>query len=247
MTPEFDRQVVVITGGAGGIGRSLCSHFEQLGADVISFDLAHADWPASTSRIIGIDVDLGCEASVERAVDAVAKRFGRIDCLINNAGHFRVARRPFWEIDLAEWDEVVGLNVRMAFLCSRAVTRFMREHRSGRVVNIASGTVVSGVPNLLHYVAAKAALLGMTRSMASELGAFGITVNAISPGLVPTDAGRASASPEIFDLVLANQKLKHHLAPDDIASAAAYLCSPGARSITGQNLIVSCGDSYGGF
>ncbi|RME62592.1 MAG: SDR family oxidoreductase, partial [Alphaproteobacteria bacterium] len=176
----------------------------------------------------------------------VMRRTGRIDILVNNAGFFNVARRPFWEIDLAEWDRIVSINIHTVFLCARAAAQPMRAQKSGRIVNISSNVVTFGMPNLMHYVAAKAAVVGMTRAMASELGPFGITVNAVAPGLVATPAARQSASQAIFDHALDKQRLKHVLTPDDVAAAVSCFCLPESRSITGQTLLVNGGDGFGG-
>jgi NAD(P)-dependent dehydrogenase (short-subunit alcohol dehydrogenase family) len=156
-----------------------------------------------------------------------------------------VERRPFWEIPVEEWDFMQRVNVRSVFLVTKAATRSMREARRGRVVNIGSNVVSFGMADFLHYVASKAAVVGMTRSLARELGPFGIAVNAVSPGLVTTEVTTETVPAEYRAAVAGGQCLKEPLVPDDIAEAVAYLASPAARLITGQTLLVNGGASMG--
>jgi 3-oxoacyl-[acyl-carrier protein] reductase len=166
--------------------------------------------------------------------------------LVNNAGLFAgIERRPFWEIELEEWEHVVGVNVRSVFLCSRRVARPMREAGRGRIVNIASNVVTFGMANLLHYVASKAAVIGITRSMARELGPSGIAVNAVAPGLVTTEITEQTVSEEYRRLVAQGQCLQEAILPQDIADAVAYLAGPAARMVTGQTLLVNGGATMG--
>ena len=151
---------------------------------------------------------------------------GRVDILVNNAGLFAgIERRPFWEIDLDEWERVVGVNVRSVFLCSREVAGPMRAAGSGRIVNIASNVITFGMANLMHYVASKSAVVGMTRSMARELGPSGIAVNAVAPGLVTTEITEQTVPAEYRKLVADGQCLQVPILPQDIADAVAYLCT----------------------
>lgn len=246
MTDSLRAHLVIVTGGNGGIGRAICARFLAMGADVVSLDLQHGDWPENLETVSRLDVDLSNEAAVQSCFESILNRHGKIDCLINNAGDYNVPRGPFWEIGLAEWQRIVGVNTDMVFLCAKAAANAMMTRQSGRIVNVASNVVTFGMPNLMHYVAAKAAVIGMTRAMASELGPFGITVNAVSPGLVPTEAARRSASQAIFDHAIQKQRLKHPLSVDDIAAAISYFCLPGSRSITGQTLLVNGGDGFSG-
>jgi 3-oxoacyl-[acyl-carrier protein] reductase len=166
--------------------------------------------------------------------------------LVNNAGVFaEMERRPFWEIDVDEWEHVFRANVRSAFICSRAVAEPMRAAGSGRIVNIASNVITFGMPNLLHYVASKAAVVGMTRSMARELGPSGIAVNAVAPGLVTTEITTQTVSEEYRRLVAQGQCLQEAILPSDIATAVAYLAGPAARMVTGQTLLVNGGATMG--
>lgn len=179
-------------------------------------------------------------------MDGVLEAYGRIDVLVNNAGLFAgIERRPFWEIDLDEWERVVGINVRSVFLCSRQVAAPMRAAGSGRIVNIASNVITWGMPNFMHYVASKAAVVGMTRSMARELGPSGIAVNAVAPGLVTTEITEQTMPEEYRRQVAQGQCLQEAIVPSDIAEAVAYLAGPAARMVTGQTLLVNGGATMG--
>jgi 3-oxoacyl-[acyl-carrier protein] reductase len=248
---ELDGQVAIVTGGARAIGRAIAETLAARGAMVVSVDLAPsedtvASIEAAGGAALSIEADVTDEAAVGAAAERVLGSHGRIDVLVNNAGLFAgIERRPFWEIDVAEWEHVLGVNVRSVFLCSRAVSGSMRVAGGGRIVNIASNVVTFGMANLMHYVASKAAVIGMTRSMARELGPSGIAVNAVAPGLVTTEITTETVSAEYRELVAKGQCLQVPILPDDIAEAVAYLCSPAARMVTGQTLLVNGGATMG--
>jgi 3-oxoacyl-[acyl-carrier protein] reductase len=248
---ELAGQVAIVTGAARAIGREIALTLADRGATVVSIDLASSN---DTVRAIeerggaalGVEADVADEQDVSAAMDEVTKRYGRLDVLVNNAGLFAgLQRRPFWEIDPAEWDRIMAVNVRSVFLCSRAASASMREAGRGRIVNISSNTVVFGMADLMHYVASKGAVIGMTRSMARELGPYGIAVNAVGPGLVTTEITREWVSDEYRTLVAQGQCLRDAIVPPDIASAVAFLCGPAARMITGQTLLVNGGATMG--
>jgi 3-oxoacyl-[acyl-carrier protein] reductase len=248
---ELDGQVAIVTGAARAIGRAIAETLAARGATVVSLDIASADdtvagIEAAGGSALAITADVTDEQAVADAVAYVLEQYGRVDALVNNAGLFAgIERRPFWEIDLAEWEHVLGVNVRSVFLCSRAVAAPMRETGRGRIVNIASNVVTFGMPNLMHYVASKAAVIGITRSMASELGPSGIAVNAVAPGLVTTEITSQTVSAEYRELVAKGQCLQVPILPSDIADAVTYLCGPTARMVTGQTLLVNGGANMG--
>jgi 3-oxoacyl-[acyl-carrier protein] reductase len=248
---ELSGQVAVVTGGARAIGREIAETLATRGAAVVSIDLLPSDdtvaaIEARGGSALAITGDVTDEAAVAASFDRVLETHGRIDVLVNNAGLFAgIERRPFWEIELDEWEHVVGVNVRSVFLCSRRVAPPMREAGSGRIVNIASNVITFGMANLMHYVASKAAVIGITRSMARELGPSGIAVNAVAPGLVTTEITEQTVPEEYRRLVAQGQCLQEAILPQDIADAVAYLAGPAARMVTGQTLLVNGGATMG--
>ena len=249
--PELAGQIAIVTGGASAIGRAIAETLGGRGATVVSVDLAPSDATVAAIEAAGgsalsLTADVTDEEAVAAAFRQVLDRYERIDVLVNNAGLFAgIERRPFWEIDLDEWERVIGVNVRSVFLCSRAVAEPMRAAQRGRIVNIASNVVTFGMANLMHYVASKAAVIGMTRSMARELGPSGIAVNGVAPGLVTTEITTETVPAEYRELVAKGQCLQVPILPADIAEAVAFLCSPAARMVTGQTLLVNGGATMG--
>ena len=248
---SLDGQVALVTGGGRAIGREICETLARAGATVVSFDLSDsadtvAAIEAAGGSATGIACDVTDEARVDEAVAEVVERFGRLDVLVNNAGVFStMQRRPFWEIPLDEWELMMSVNVRSVFLVSKAACGPMRAAGSGRIVNIASNVFVFGMPQFLHYVASKGAVVGITRGMARELGPHGIAVNAVSPGLVTTEVTEQTVPAEYREIVAKGQCLAEALVPSDIAQAVTYLASPAARLVTGQNLLVNGGATMG--
>ncbi len=248
---ELAGKVAVVTGAARAIGRAIAETLAARGAAVALIDLLPAGETvaaieANGGSALAITGDVTDEATVGAAVERVLDEYGRLDVLVNNAGLFAgIERRPFWEIELDEWENVIGVNVRSVFLCSKAVAGPMREAGEGRIVNIASNVVTFGMANLMHYVASKAAVIGMTRSMARELGPSGIAVNAVAPGLVTTEITEQTVPEEYRRLVAQGQCLQEAILPSDIADAVAYLAAPAARMVTGQTLLVNGGATMG--
>src|SRR4051812_42671836 len=191
-------RVVIVTGAGQGIGRELSRQFAAAGAAVVVADinLANADRvqreiEASGGKATAVSVDIGDKSSLDALTETAVARFGRIDVLINNAAIFAtLQKRPFWEIPFDEWQRVMHVNVTGVFLSVCAVLPVMRQQKWGRIINISSDSVPKGVPNYLHYVSSKSAIIGMTNAMARELGPHGITVNCIRPGGVATEVDR---------------------------------------------------------
>jgi NAD(P)-dependent dehydrogenase (short-subunit alcohol dehydrogenase family) len=225
-------QVAIVTGGSQGIGRGIAERLEADGASVEIFDLAGSP-----------PVDVTDGRAVRAAVAEVVERHGRLDILVNNAGIYPHA--PFEQLDYAEWRRVLELNLDAAFLCSHAVYPALKERGYGRIVSISSAAVHVAPPGMAPYLASKAGLIGLTRSLAAEAGAHGITVNAITPGFIETPGVLADpAELELFDEIVAEQAVPRRGLPEDTAECVAYLVSPRAGFITGQTINVDGGHRF---
>ena len=237
-------RVVIITGGGQGIGRGYAHHFAAPGAIPVIAEIdggngarVQAEIENRGGRALAVHTDVADQADALALADRTLAAFGRIDCLINNAAVFsRITMAPFWELPVDEWKAAMDVNITGAFLCARAVVPAMQEARWGRIVNVTSGTVKTGPPNYLHYVTSKAAVIGMTRSMARELGAWNITVNTFWPGVMQTEIERPSVPRERFKEYTERQSIKRQGTIHDLAKAMLFLCSEEASYISGQNL-----------
>ena len=243
--------MALITGAGGGLGRSFALGFAAAGATVIAADI-QAEGAAETAvlisraggRALGTAVDVTREASLSALVESALAFAGRIDCLVNNAAIYAgLARQSFLDISEAEWDRVMSVNVKGAWLATRAVTPVMKSQRSGAIVNISSATVMSGSPLWLHYVASKGAVIAMTRALARELGDANITVNAIAPGFTLTEASLGLID-NAAEYGVGRGAIKRASQPDDMVGAAVFFASPAAAFITGQTLIVDGGRQF---
>ena len=235
-------RVAIVTGGAQGIGRAIADKLGAEGATVVVSDVNGAGAENAAAAIpgaVGLQADVSKPEDVSRMVDETVGRFGKLDILVNNA-----AIVPFtaWDdIDFAEWRRIMAVNLDGVFLASRAASDAMRKNDYGRIVNIASNTVVAGTPNMAAYVAAKGGVFGFTRALATELGKYGITVNTVSPGLTETEGVMASPHAAAFDFVQSLQAIPRHGVAEDIAPIVAFLASEEARWITGQMVVVDGG------
>lgn len=243
-------KVAVVTGGASGIGHSICLRLARDGADIAVVDLNRAGAGQAAHeveqlgrRALAIEADVSNAAHVAEAVAAVHRDLGTVHILVNDAGICAYA--PFLGMDEVLWDRTIAVHVKGAFHCARAVIPDMQAARWGRIVNLSSVAGLNGGgPSLVHYATAKAALIGFTKSLAAEVGPSGITVNAIAPGLIDTPMIRAAKVPEAIIQRLANEAPMRRVGfPDDIAAACAYLVSPDASFLTGQ-VISPNGGSY---
>jgi NAD(P)-dependent dehydrogenase (short-subunit alcohol dehydrogenase family) len=245
----LDGRVAIVTGAAQGIGATYAGALAAEGAAVVAADILDASTTAaaitsSGGRCLALETDVADADSVSRMVDATKQEFGRVDVLVNNAAIFAsLALKPFEDIPEAEWDAVMGVNVKGLFLCSKAVVPAMRDAGGGKIINISSGTVVNGAAMMLHYVTSKAAVLGFTRSLARELGAHNICVNALSPGLTTSEGVEANpAFVEGVRTAIAQQRcLAREQLPADLVGALIYLASSASDFMTGQNMLVDGG------
>lgn len=235
-------RTAIVTGSAQGIGAAIAKKLSAEGASVVIADInaaGAAKVADSLPNALAVTVDTSSEDQVGAMVDAVMDRYGKVDILVNNA-----AIVPFTEwddIDFAEWRRIMSVNLDGVFLTSRAVYPHMRAAGYGRIVNIASNVFVAGTPNLAHYVASKGGVVGFTRALATELGRYGITVNAVAPGLTETEGTVGTPHAEAFDFVQSLQAIPRRGTPADIAPAVAFLASEEAAWVTGSLLVVDGG------
>src|SRR5262245_378081 len=238
-------QVAVVTGAGRGIGRGIALKFAGAGADVVcvSRTADNSEKVAGEVRSLGrrawaYAVDVADGAAVSAASEKIIEETGRVDILVNNAGITRDGL--LMRMSEADWDTVLDTNLKGAFLFTKAFARTFVKQRSGRIINVASVIGLIGNAGQCNYSASKAALIGFTKSIARELASRHITVNALAPGFIETDM-TAVLTPEVRDGILEQIPLKHFGNAEDIANAALYLASPGARYVTGQVLCVDGG------
>jgi NAD(P)-dependent dehydrogenase (short-subunit alcohol dehydrogenase family) len=252
VAPSLRGRVAIITGAGQGIGRVFAKALALAGAIPVIAERNHdkakavaAEIGAAGGEALAIHTDVADPASIERMVAAVDARFRRVDVLVNNAGIFSTLdMRPFDRIPLDEWEEVLRVNVTGPFLCSRTVLPAMRRAKWGRIINMASGAVTLGRPHYLHYITSKAALIGMTRSMARELGDEGITVNSILPGATFTEIERRTVTPEQKRRIIAQQCIPRPEVPEDLVGTLLFLASDASAFVTGQALTVDGGCTH---
>lgn len=226
----------MVTGAAGGLGQAFAAALTGEGATVLGVDIA--DQGPARDGFVPVTADVTSEADCAR-IAATAAEHGGAHIVVNNAGIFPVI--AFAETTLADWRRIHAVNVEGAFLTTRALLPQLRAAGWGRIVTISSGVVWLGPPGMVAYTASKAALIGMTRALASELGDTGVTVNAITPGLVRTRTALTTAVNEQFGHVVGNQAIPRAEEPADLASTLLYLCDEGTGFLTGQSINVDGG------
>ncbi len=238
-------KVAIVTGGGIGLGRAYCKALASEGAKVVVADIqeAAANEVAKAIDGLALRVDVTSAEQTRAMAEKTLAAYGRIDILLNNAGLYSVlAKKPFFEIDEAEWDRVMAVNVKGVFLCSRAVHPAMKAQRKGKIINISSGTVLGGTAMFLHYVTSKAAVIGLTRALAREVGPDNICVNAITPGLTVADENQKAMLPE--DYLAARRRaraLQRDQLPEDLVGTVLFLASGDSDFLTGQTINVDGG------
>lgn len=239
----------IVTGSARGIGFAIARGLARTGAAVTLADWSPAvEEAAAALRAEGLTAaavrtDVSDEASVAHMTEFATAEHGAPAILVNNAG-LTAVHRDWKTVTPQQWDEVMAVNLRSMFLCTRAAVEGMETRGWGRIVNISSVTYLSGQRRLIDYVSSKAGVVGFTRTLAREVGPSGITVNAVSPGAIRTEAEvemSAVTEQELFDETTAVQAVKRRGTPDDIAAAVTFLASRDAGFISGQNLVVDGG------
>lgn len=240
---------IIVTGAARGLGREFALHLASLGARVLAADTADPDTTCAQARERGLTEIVPAVVDVRSASDArglarsASDALGGLDALVNNAAIVALVRRPFDEIPEEEWDRVFEVNVKGAWLCARALAPLLREAGGGSIVNLASEVAFSGSPGVAHYDASKAALIGLTRVLARELGPAQIRVNALAPGFIPTEGSSVMQGDRPYDT--AATPLGRLGRPDDLLGALAFLISDESAFVTGQTLLVNGGRLFG--
>jgi NAD(P)-dependent dehydrogenase (short-subunit alcohol dehydrogenase family) len=248
MSDSLAGKVAIVTGASQGIGNAIAKGLAAEGARIVIADLSRAEEAAQEFEGgLGLTVDVADEAQVQGMARETVERCGSIDILVNNAGLYASLKmRPFTEIPVDEWRQVMDVNVLSMFLTTRAVVPHMRDNEGGRIVNISSGTPFRGVPFLLHYVTSKGAIVALTRALAKELGRDDILVNCVAPGFTMSEGVREN--PEVIealrDVSISARTLQRDQEPEDIVGAVVFLCGPGAGFVTGQTIVIDGGQYF---
>jgi NAD(P)-dependent dehydrogenase (short-subunit alcohol dehydrogenase family) len=247
---KLDGKTAIVTGSGQGIGKAMAARLGADGANVVIADIARYDVAAAELaghgvRTLGLRVDVASESDTGRMAEEAVRTFGRIDILVNCAAMFATVKLgPFEEIAVDEWRRLLDINVVGVALCCKAVSPQMRKQKAGRIINLASGAPLKGVPYFLHYIASKGAVIAMTRGLARELGKDGITVNAIAPGLTVSDG--TSGRPEHLRNhaeSIRRRAIQREEHPEDLVGALSFLASDDAAFMTGQTLVVDGGSA----
>lgn len=239
---------IIVTGAARSLGREFALHLASLGARVLAADIADLGTTCERARVQGVEVlparvDVRSGEQTRALAQTAADVLGGADALVNNAAIVSLHRRPFDEIPEDEWDRVFEVNVKGAWLCARAVAPLLRAGGGGSIVNLASEVAFSGSPGVAHYDASKAAIVGLTRVLARELGAAQIRVNAVAPGFIPTEGSAVMQGDVPYDT--AATPLGRVGQPQDLLGAIAFLVSDESAFVTGQTLLVNGGRLFG--
>lgn len=247
---RLEGRVAIVTGGGRGIGAVYCTALAAEGAKVVVSDIVDTTGTVDAIKTsggdaIGVHCDVTSPEEITDMVSATIAAFGKIDILVNNAALFADIRvKSFMEIDEDEWDRMMAINTRGLFSCAKAVVPEMKKNGYGKIVNITSSTVHKGVPMMLHYVSSKGAVIAFTRSLSREVGADGIGVNALAPGL--TISEKVGEDPQWAPLRQRNldtRALKREQTPDDLIGTLIYLCSSDSDFVTGQTVVADGGSA----
>lgn len=245
----LEGKVVIVTGGAKGIGRKYVEAFAQSGARVAIADIdlsaaeaVAADLTRNNKEVIAAKVDVSDLNDCRAITEQVWQQWKRLDVLVNNAAIYSTIRRkPFIEITGDEWDQVMAVNLKGMFFCAQAVFPYMKQQGYGKIINISSSTIFKGSPNFVHYVTSKAGVIGMTRALARESGEYGISVNAVAPGLTVTEENIAETPPDRFQNAIGIRCIKRQQVPQDLVGTVLFLASSQSDFITGQLINVDGG------
>lgn len=244
-------RVAIITGAGHGIGLAYANRLAAEGASVVIAELDEAAGARAAEEItragrhaLAVATNVTDPNSLDNMVGKTLEAFGRIDILVNNAAIFStipMSRSPFDEISIDEWDAMMAVNVKGAWLASRAVTPVMKKQQYGKIVNISSGTALKGSASRIHYVTSKAAILGFTKTLAREVGSHNITVNCVAPGNTLSEANPDESVLAFRHSGANDRAIKRTENPSDLVGAVAFFASPDSDFITGQTLVVDGG------
>jgi NAD(P)-dependent dehydrogenase (short-subunit alcohol dehydrogenase family) len=246
-------KVAVITGAARGLGRAYAEAMAREGAAIVAGDVRDCADTVSAirsanGRALGVSLDVASFASCQALADAAVREFGRVDALVNNAALYaNLKGGRFDQLDEAQWDRVMQVNVKGVWNCCRAVVPFMRAQKSGSVINISSLAPIYGLPYALDYATSKGAVIAMTRSLARELGRDWIRVNAVAPSAVMTEGTREFFGDKLEkarQVIASGQSLQRNLETDDLTGTIIYLASDTSRFVTGQTIMVDGGTVF---
>ena len=250
---QLKDKVAIVSGAARGLGRAYAEAMAREGAAMVAGDVRDcADTVAAIrnagGRALGVTLDVADLASCQATADAAIREFGRVDALVNNAalyGNLKGGR--FDQLDEAQWDRVMQVNVKGVWNCCRAIVPHMRAQISGSVINISSLAPLYGLPYALDYSVSKGALIAMTRSLARELGRDWIRVNAVAPSAVMTEGTREFFGDKLEkarQVIASGQSLQRNLETDDLTGTIIYLASDASRFVTGQTIMVDGGTVF---
>lgn len=246
----LDNKVAIITGAAKGLGKAIALRFAQEGAKVVAVTDRDMEGLAGTKKeieamggdVTTLKVDVSSETDTRKMAEETISAYGTIDILVNNAAIFYgLQRQSFLDISVEEWDRLMGVNVRGMWLCAKAAVPRMKEQKSGRVINIGSSVAFMSHFGFTHYLTSKAAIIGLTRSMAGELGEYGITVNNVGPGTIMTEARKVYTSEESAMEKAQVQLIKRPPVSEDITGMVVYLASDESSMMTGQTVVIDGG------
>jgi NAD(P)-dependent dehydrogenase (short-subunit alcohol dehydrogenase family) len=247
---RFDGRVAIITGAGRGIGQAYAKSLAEEGAKICVTDIIDTDNTVNIIKqaggdAIGVHCDVLDKDQIEAMVASTIEAYGKVDIMVTNAAIFAdLDQGSFMDISEDEWDLVMKINTRGVFSCVKAVVPEMRKNKYGKIVNIASGTVFKGTPNLLHYVSSKGAMIAFTRALAREVGDDNICVNALAPGLTMSEKLVGAEQWEtIKDANAATRAFKREELPEDLVGAMKFLCSSDSDFMTGQTILVDGGSA----
>jgi 3-oxoacyl-[acyl-carrier protein] reductase len=243
---RLEGRVAIVTGGGHGIGKAYSRRLADEGAAVVIAELDGAAGERVATEVGGLAVrtDVADEASCREMAQRTLERYGRIDVLVNNAAIFAtvpMSRAPFDQVDPAEWDRMMAVNLRGTWLACRAVIPQMRQQRYGKIINISSGTALKGSASRIHYVTSKAGIIGFTRTLAMEVGKDNICVNCIAPGSTLSEENADESIVKYRQAAASTRALQRMQRPEDLVGAVAFFASADSDFITGQTLVVDGG------